>query len=565
MRQNLADLLAFYREQGLCTIPIPFKTKKATLEWKKYQTRLPNDQELQQWFGTDNTNIALVTGHISGNLVVLDFDDEVSFWDFIEKSKEKLKQDIHKLTPVVATAKGYHVYIRTKDLVKSQKFPRLDIKSEGGYVVAPPSLHPTGAQYLFVNGPPTSIMTVDSLVDIGIDLAQKIGTSNIPEGQPNWVTEALQKGVTEGQRNDVCFKLAGYFARHIPQDIALQIILQWNSKNRPPLQEGEVLETVKSAYKNTLTVDNNTNVVYSRLSRTSVPNRDKSVTDFVTPEQNIILARRIEDWLKDSTGWCSYDEIDKDLNLNPAERTNRRQIIKRLKDDGIVEAHPKRNKEIRYVNTNVRKIDFKSATKRTPLTIKFPFEIERFFNLYSGNIVVNAGAPDAGKTAWNLNFILLNQDKYPIFYQCSEMGKEELASRLMNFEGIELADWTFEAETRSSNFVDVIRPDCVNIIDYMEVSSDFYEVADTLKAIHDKLESGIAIVTIQKKIGASLGRGAEFSLEKPRLYLSMDKGKTTIIKAKNWVKPDFNPNGLVIRYKIVGGCKFIITQEWQKE
>lgn len=123
----------------------------------------------------------------------------------------------------------------------------------------------------------------------------------------------------------------------------------------------------------------------------------------------------------------------------------------------------------------------------------------------------------------------------------------------------------FSRPTSTGNFADVIRPDCINIIDYTELTEDIYMVADYLKVIHEKLESGIAVVALQKKIGAHLGRGAEFSLEKPRLYLSMDAGKTTIVKAKNWVKPDFNPNGLIIKYQIVGGCKFIITENWHKD
>jgi hypothetical protein len=72
-------------------------------------------------------------------------------------------------------------------------------------------------------------------------------------------------------------------------------------------------------------------------------------------------------------------------------------------------------------------------------------------------------------------------------------------------------------------------------------------------------------VALQKKRDAELGRGGDFGLEKPRLYLSMDKGKCTIQKAKNWVNPEKNPNGLVINFKVVGGCKFIITNDWHEE
>jgi len=89
-------------------------------------------------------------------------------------------------------------------------------------------------------------------------------------------------------------------------------------------------------------------------------------------------------------------------------------------------------------------------------------------------------------------------------------------------------------------------------------------IADYLRAIHEKLSSGIAVVALQKKRGADLGRGGDFGLEKPRLYLSMDAGKLTIQKAKNWADPRANPNGLVCEFKIVNGCKFIVTQDWHK-
>jgi hypothetical protein len=145
------------------------------------------------------------------------------------------------------------------------------------------------------------------------------------------------------------------------------------------------------------------------------------------------------------------------------------------------------------------------------------------------------------------------------------MGKDELASRLSKFEGIKLDDWSFTPEERSHNFADVIRPDAINIIDYMELSSDFYAVAEYLRQIHDKLGSGICLVALQKKRGAPLGRGGDFGLEKPRLYLSLDTGKCTIQKAKNWVNPEENPNGLTIKFKLVSGCKFIVAEDWHKD
>ncbi|MFX1552979.1 MAG: hypothetical protein ACFFBV_03550 [Promethearchaeota archaeon] len=198
---------------------------------------------------------------------------------------------------------------------------------------------------------------------------------------------------------------------------------------------------------------------------------DKIVTKSVT------LSQRIEDFVKDTNGWFSYEEIDKELGLlQPSDRINRRQIIKRLKDAGVIETHTRNNKLLRYVKVAVRLIDFKAAGMKTPLAIKYPFAIENYFQTYPGNVIAIAGAADAGKTAFLLNLIRLNMIEFNIYYQTSEMGARELANRLTKFEGITLNEWTFIAGERSRDFADIIRPDCVNIVDYLELAGDFYMV-----------------------------------------------------------------------------------------
>ena len=83
-----------------------------------------------------------------------------------------------------------------------------------------------------------------------------------------------------------------------------------------------------------------------------------------------------------------------------------------------------------------------------------------------------------------------------------------------------------------------------------------------LRAIYDKLTTGIAIVALQKAPGATMARGGVGSLEKPRLYLTMDSGTLKIEKGKNWAQQEINPNGLSCTFKLVQGCKFIKTDSW---
>ena len=128
-----------------------------------------------------------------------------------------------------------------------------------------------------------------------------------------------------------------------------------------------------------------------------------------------------------------------------------------------------------------------------------------------------------------------------------------------------LNSWKFSAWGRSGDWPDVIRPDAINIVDYLELHDDFYKVGGLLKAISDKLKSGFALVALQKNIGRDEGLGGARSLEKPRLYLAMDHGRTKIVKAKSWADGRLNPNGMTITWKLIDGCKFRNVTEWRDE
>jgi hypothetical protein len=278
------------------------------------------------------------------------------------------------------------------------------------------------------------------------------------------------------------------------------------------------------------------------------------------------LTQQILAWVKGTTGWWATEELDKDLGITGVQGKNhRRLVLFRLKEQGVIEKHHRLNKQWRYVNMRVTNLDFKAASNTGILPVKWPMGIEEYVNLFAGNTAVVAGSPNSGKTALLLNFIYLNQDAYPIYYLCSEMGAVELRNRLDQFPGMAIEDWKFQARERASDFADIIVPDCVNIIDYLEMTTELYEVNTHLTAISHKLGSGIAIVALQKKQGAKYGRGQEFGLEKPKLYLSMDRGKLQIVKGKSWAKKNVDPCGLEIHFKIIGGCLFEPSGDWDWE
>ena len=277
------------------------------------------------------------------------------------------------------------------------------------------------------------------------------------------------------------------------------------------------------------------------------------------------LTPLIKEWINQTTGWFTYKDLDKDLDIESSEgKTLRRVVLKSLCDAGIVIRAPKQNGVFRLVQEEAPLIPWQTADATKIVALKFPFGLEEWASIYPKNIIVLAGSFNAGKTAFCLDFIRLNQhrvelaDLLPIEYFSSEMGAEEMKLRLSKFSD---SDWAFNARERSTNFADVVKPDKINIIDYLEVTTDFYLVAEEISAIFNKLHKGIALITVQKKRGAELGRGAEFSAEKPRLYLSIENGLLTIVKAKNWAREGENPNGKKFSFSLLGGAKFTNIEE----
>jgi len=247
---TFGTLFRLYQKWQVSIIPLQYKSKlPAIASWKPYQEHRPDLAELGSWFADieqQPKNIGLVCGAVSGGFTVLDFDNEVSFFDFVDKWNALRHRDIHEETPIVATARGYHVYLRLKDIPKTVKLPSgIDIKAEGGYVLAPPSVHPSGHIYQFVNPQVIKPLAINTLADIGIEAPKQEGISS---NEPGWVRKALQ-GAPEGERDITCTKLAGYFRNKVPQAVCVEILVPWGDRCTPPFPPEDVQKVVVSVYR----------------------------------------------------------------------------------------------------------------------------------------------------------------------------------------------------------------------------------------------------------------------------------------------------------------------------
>ncbi len=288
----------------------------------------------------------------------------------------------------------------------------------------------------------------------------------------------------------------------------------------------------------------------------------------------LALATSIKRWVAGTVGWFTVAQVNDGVGINPKgpNRGNRDVILSRLVAAGTLKRHPSQHGIYRLVDNKAPVLDWKDADPNKVLDITWPFGLEQYVKFFRKNIAVVAGAPDSGKTAFMLDFCIKNMNKYPTIYFSSEMGAEEFRSRVVK-TGVDINDWTAEVRERSANFEDAVDPDAINIIDYLEITQDFSDVGTVIRGIYDRLKDGIAVIALQKKrdttfnkqrVEYDLGRGAEFSLEKARLYLAMDtytsdteRGHVIrIVKAKNRVNSAINPVGIKWKFRLLDGCQF---------
>lgn len=149
-------------QKGIATIPIYYKSKKPALKtWLEYQHQLPTEQEVTNWFSHKWRNLAIITGW--QNLVVIDFDTFDKYAEWLQFATTGQSALVAQYGCAVVTARGVHVYVRCAG-AQNMKLAGIDIKACGGYVLVPPSVHPSGVAYTWLNDGP--IMEVNSIEEL---------------------------------------------------------------------------------------------------------------------------------------------------------------------------------------------------------------------------------------------------------------------------------------------------------------------------------------------------------------------------------------------------------------
>ena len=168
MNARLAAALD-YRARGWAPLPLHPDGKKqphfAALErvhgssaWKPFATRPASEPEIRAWFEVDpGANVGIICGQASGGLVVADFDRPAT-----------PREVWHPPTVVVEAKRGPHVYFQAQGPVATTGTSWGDLRGDGSYVVAPPSVHESGHEYRWLIKPGEhTLAPLDALITDG--------------------------------------------------------------------------------------------------------------------------------------------------------------------------------------------------------------------------------------------------------------------------------------------------------------------------------------------------------------------------------------------------------------
>ncbi len=151
--------------------------------WTRYQQTRPTREELAAWYGNGRTGVGAVTGAVSGNLEVLEFDDVATYEAFVATAAAaglgplvaRLREGYEEETP----GGGIHWPYRCDEIAGNTKLAcrpgspdakgrptaetLIETRGEGGYIVLAPShgrVHPTGRPYVLRSGGVATIPTL---------------------------------------------------------------------------------------------------------------------------------------------------------------------------------------------------------------------------------------------------------------------------------------------------------------------------------------------------------------------------------------------------------------------
>jgi hypothetical protein len=225
--------------------------KRPMEPWEPFQSRLPTATEVRKWWADyPLANIGMATGVRSG-VVVLDCDSGAARIMAMEKGGLDR-------TPAVWTGKigGVHYWLEhpveeVRNFVAGRKrrFPGLDFRGDGGYVLLPPSVHASGNVYRW-NDHTLGMRPAP----IPAWLWELLREGDTPDGDTEYSStldvDEMLRGFDAGHRDDGLFRFACRLRYDDTPLSYAEVLVSTAARNcRPPFDEDLAVEKVRRAYK----------------------------------------------------------------------------------------------------------------------------------------------------------------------------------------------------------------------------------------------------------------------------------------------------------------------------
>ena len=246
MSNQFLDAAIEYASKGMAVFPIKSRGKDP-LTKHGVKDATTNFNTIEKWWTRyPNANIGIACGAVSGGLLVVDLDEKengISGSDSLhnwERENGELPETVRSITG----KGGAHLLFRIDHTEKNKVnlLEGVDIRSDNGYIVAPPSIHPNGNRYEWEYDPDEyEIAKADETV------LKLLAVGKKPEPDKFTVPDKIP----DGRRNDTIFKMAcSLQAKGLTDGSILAACLSENrDKCNPPLDDEEVAKIVESALK----------------------------------------------------------------------------------------------------------------------------------------------------------------------------------------------------------------------------------------------------------------------------------------------------------------------------
>lgn len=241
----MKEYALYYSRLGLAVFPLkPGSKQPLTEHGLKDASKEP--QQIESWWSKWPTaNIGIATGTVSGGLVVIDLDVDkdkgidgrvmLREW---EAEHEKLPDN----TWLAITGRGgYHYFYHDTSTVRNRTgiYEGIDIRGDGGYIVAPPSIHPNGNTYEWEQDPMLYPLAEanGAVFDFLVGPAVK---------EPEQILFELPERIPDGQRTTAMVKLVCSQQAKGLSDEAIRAAVRAENEAKcvPPLTDQELEKEV---------------------------------------------------------------------------------------------------------------------------------------------------------------------------------------------------------------------------------------------------------------------------------------------------------------------------------